>query len=174
MTQHPHQFVQEFARHHERLFAYVFSLLPNRFDAEDVFQRASVTLWQKFDQYEPGTNFLSWACTVAFYEVRNFLRVSGRSRLRFSDDLLSSMAEERTRSLERRDDRLDALDDCLKRLESAERELLDRAYRDESRIKDLAQRDGRAVQTLYNRLNQIRRKLMECVDSRGLPEAGPA
>ena len=100
--------------------------------------------------------------------------VSSICRLRFSDDLLSSMAEERTRSLERRDDRLDALDDCLKRLESAERELLDRAYRDESRIKDLAQRDGRAVQTLYNRLNQIRRKLMECVDSRGLPEAGPA
>ena len=174
MTQNPHSFVQEFARHHERLFAYVYSLLPNRSDAEDVFQRASVTLWQKFDQYEPNTNFLSWACTVAFYETRNFLRVSGRDRLRFSDDLLALMAEERARSLEHRDPRLDALTECMKRLEGTERELLGQAYRDEESIQDLARRDGRAAQTLYNRLNQIRRKLMECVDPRVLPEAGRA
>lgn len=174
MAQNPHAFVQEFARHHERLFAYVYSLLPNRPDAEDVFQRASVTLWQKFDQYEPNTNFLSWACTVAFYEVRNFLRVAGRDRLRFSDDLLTSMSEERTRSLERRDTRIDALTDCLKRLEEVERELLNRAYCDEQSIRDLARQDGRAAQTLYNRLNQIRRRLMECVDTRLSPEPGRA
>lgn len=164
------RFVQEFARHHDRLFAYIYSLLPNRNDAEDVFQRVSVTLWQKIDAFEPGTNFLAWACTVAFYEVRNFRRVAGRDRLRFNDALLDTLARERTQSVEEKDRRLDALRACLQRLEKAERELLDRAYRDEESIRELARRDGRAVQTLYNRLNQIRGRLLQCIDGQGALE----
>ena len=79
---------------HERLFAYVFSLLPRRADAEDVFQRTSLTLWQKFEQWDRVTPFLSWACGVAFYQVRNFVRVASRDRLQFSDDLLARLSDE--------------------------------------------------------------------------------
>jgi RNA polymerase sigma-70 factor (ECF subfamily) len=160
----PERFVEEFARHRDRLFAYVASLLPRRADAEDVFQRCSVLLWQKFGSWDPGVAFLTWACGVAFYEVRNFLRVSGRDRLRFGDGLLETLARERAAAFERRDARAAALEDCLRRLEAAERELVRRVYADDDAVADLARESGRAAQTLYNRLHEIRRRLLACVD----------
>jgi RNA polymerase sigma-70 factor (ECF subfamily) len=159
-------FLKEFAPHHDRLFAYLFSLLPQRADAEDVFQRTSVILWQKFDQWEPGTDFLAWACGVAFYEARNFIRVASRDRLRFSDALLDTLAKERAATLRRRDDRVAALQECLQKLDQGERELLQKAYVDEESIRELARRDGRAAQTLYNRLNLVRKRLLQCTDLR--------
>ncbi|HEX7899777.1 MAG TPA: sigma-70 family RNA polymerase sigma factor [Planctomycetota bacterium] len=157
------RFVAEFARHRDRLFAYVYSLLPRREDAEDVFQRTSVVLWQKVGTWETGVDFLSWACGVAFYEVRNFLRVSGRDRLRFGDALLERLAQERAATLATRDERVAALEGCLRALDAAERELVRRAYGDDLSVRALAGESGKAAQTLYNRLNQIRRKLFECV-----------
>jgi RNA polymerase sigma-70 factor (ECF subfamily) len=161
-----HEFLRQFALHHERLYAYVYSLLPHRPDAEDVFQRCSVILWEKFGRWDPGTDFLAWACSVAFYEVRNFVRVASRDRLRFRDDVVDALAAERAASLRERDDRVAALQDCLKNLGARERELLERAYVDEEAIRELARRDGRAAQTVYNQLNLIRRRLLQCIDAR--------
>lgn len=167
-------FLREFSLHHDRLFAYLFSLLPHRPDAEDVFQRTSLILWQKFDQWEPGSDFLAWACGVAFYEVRNFIRVASRDRLRFDDALLDTLATERAASLRRRDERVAALERCLAKLDRAERELLQKAYGDEESIRELARRDGQAAQTLYNRLNLIRKRLLQCTDLRVGLEGGGA
>lgn len=167
-------FLKEFALHHDRLFAYLFSLLPHRPDAEDVFQRTSLILWQKFGQWEPGTDFLAWACGVAFYEVRNFIRVASRDRLRFGEALLETLGKERAASLRRRDDRVAALQECLKKLDQGERELLQRAYVDEESIRELARRDGQAAQTLYNRLNLVRKRLLQCTDLRTGLEGGRA
>lgn len=167
-------FLKEFALHHDRLFAYLFSLLPHRPDAEDVFQRTSLILWQKFDQWDPTSDFLAWACGVAFYEVRNFVRVASRDRLRFGEALLETLSKERTAALKRRDDRVAALQECLKKLDQGERELLQRAYVDEESIRELAARDGRAAQTLYNRLNLLRKRLLECSDLRVGLQGGKA
>lgn len=167
-------FLREFALHHDRLFAYLFSLLPHRPDAEDVFQRTSLILWQKFSQWEPGSDFLAWACGVAFYEARNFIRVASRDRLRFGEALLETLAKDRAATLRSRDERVAALQDCLKKLDRAERELLERAYVDEESIRELARRDGRAAQTLYNRLNLIRKQLLECTDLRAGLQGGRA
>jgi RNA polymerase sigma-70 factor (ECF subfamily) len=167
-------FLKEFALHHDRLFTYLFSLLPHRPDAEDVFQRTSLILWQKFDQWDPSSDFLSWACGVAFYEVRNFVRVASRDRLRFGEALLETLSKDRTATLKQRDDRVAALQECLKKLDQGERELLQRAYIDEESIRELAARDGRAAQTLYNRLNLLRRRLLECTDLRVGLQGGKA
>jgi RNA polymerase sigma-70 factor (ECF subfamily) len=167
-------FLKEFALHHDPLFAYLFSLLPHRPDAEDVFQRTSLILWQKFDQWEPSSDFLAWACGVAFYEVRNFIRVSSRDRLRFGDALLETLSKDRTATLQQRDDRVAALQECLKKLDQGERELLQKAYVDEESIRELARRDGQAAQTLYNRLNLVRKRLLHCTDLRVGLEGGRA
>ena len=157
------EFLGRFAAHHERLFAYIFSLLPHRADAEDVFQRTSIVLWRKAAQWDRMSDFLAWACGVAFYEVRNFVRVASRDRLRFGEAALDALARDRAESVRRRDERVAALQECLRNLDASERELVQRAYGDEESIRDLARRDGKAAQTLYNRLNQIRRRLFECV-----------
>jgi RNA polymerase sigma-70 factor, ECF subfamily len=159
------RFVQLFARVRDNLFAYVFTLLPHWSDAEDVFQQTSLVLWRKFGQFEPGSNFLAWACRVAFFEVRNFQRVTSRDRLRFSDAVLERLAKQRVVSADSANRKREYLLDCIAKLSDDQRTFLIRTYDDERSIRQLADELDRAPQTLYNRLNLIRRKLFECVEA---------
>jgi len=148
---------------HSLLLRYVMSLVGNRHDAEDVLQRASVTMWRRFASFESGTDFVAWATTVAFYEVRNFQRVVGRSRLRFDEDLLHTLAAEQMQFRKRDDHRREALEDCVGRLTTADRDLVEAVYQRGEEIKRVAERAGRPVNSFYNRLGLIRRTLAECV-----------
>ncbi|NMC21789.1 MAG: sigma-70 family RNA polymerase sigma factor [Thermogutta sp.] len=152
------EFVAQFSRCHERLFGYIYSLVPHEQDARDIFQRVSLLLWRKYSSFDAEADFFAWACGVAYYEVRNFFRVSARSRLKFNDELLNTLAVEKARRGSE-DRRLEALQECLKELPSAERKLLMEVYGDGRPIHEVANECGKAVQTVYNRLNLIRRKL---------------
>lgn len=158
------RFVSLFAQVHDNLFAYIFSLLPHWSDAEDVFQQTSLVLWRKFGGFEPGSNFLAWACRVAFFEVQNFRRTAGRDRLMFDNDLVEQLAEERDVSPQRGGRRRDFLMDCIAKLSEKQRDLIRHAYEGETTIRQLAEQLHRSPQTIYNRLNLIRRELFECVE----------
>ncbi len=149
---------------HAILLRYVLSLLGNRHDAEDVLQRASVVMWRRFATFEQGTDFIAWATTVAFYEVRNFQRVTGRSRLDFDDELLQTLAAERLPQVQKWSQRMEALETCVQKLDPASRELVEAIYTQGLEVKAVAVRQNRPVQTLYNKLGLIRRALAECVE----------
>jgi RNA polymerase sigma-70 factor, ECF subfamily len=169
------EFVALLTGSHSRLLGYLMSLLGRRHDAEDVLQKASMTMWQKFDTFTLGTDFLAWASTVCFYEAKNFQRLSARAPLCFDDRLLAVLATERLADLGHREERLAALDLCLEKVPEKDRLLLQAAYIDGQAIASLAEQLGRAPQTLYNRLNILRRSLAECVERRladGAVEAG--
>jgi len=169
------EFVALLTGSHGRLLGYLMSLLGRRHDAEDVLQKASLTMWQKFDTFTLGTDFLAWASTICFYEAKNFQRLSARSPLCFDDRLLAVLATERLADLGRREERLAALDRCLEKLPQKDRVLLQAAYIDRQGIGSLGEQLGRAPQTLYNRLNILRRSLADCVERRlaeGLPAPG--
>ncbi len=151
---------------HALLLRYVMSLVANRHDAEDVLQRASVVMWRRFATFEPGTDFIAWATTVAFYEVRNFQRVTGRSRLEFDDDLMQTLAAERAQHVRQWSPRMEALEACVEKLDAANRELVEALYTRGVEVAALARQQGRAPQTIYNKLNFIRRALAECVQRR--------
>ncbi len=53
------EFVRLFTTYEVRLRAFAMTLLANHADVEDVLQQANVVLWTKFDDYEPGTNFMA-------------------------------------------------------------------------------------------------------------------
>lgn len=151
---------------HALLLRYVMSLVANRHDAEDVLQRASVVMWRRFATFEPGTDFIAWATTVAFYEARNFQRVTGRSRLEFDDDLMRTLAVERAQHVRQWSTRVEALETCVEKLDAACRALVEAVYVQGVEVGVLARREGRAPQTIYNKLNLIRRALAECVQRR--------
>lgn len=151
---------------HALLLRYVMSLVANRHDAEDVLQRASVVMWRRFATFEAGTDFIAWATTVAFYEVRNFQRVTGRYRLEFDDDLMQTLAAERAQHVRQWSPRMEALEVCVEKLDAANRALVEAVYSQGVEVAVLAGQQGRAPQTIYNKLNFIRRALAECVQRR--------
>lgn len=157
------EFVAALTAAHGRLLGYLMGILGRRHDAEDVLQRASVLMWQKFGDFAAGTDFAAWASTICFYEAKNYLRLATRSPLRFDDDLLATLASERLDDLPSREQRLVALEHCFAQLGAPEQKLVRAAYFDERGIASLAAQMNRAPQTLYNKLNHLRRLLAECV-----------
>jgi RNA polymerase sigma-70 factor (ECF subfamily) len=166
------QFITLLNACHGRLLGFLRVLLGNNADAEDVLQRVSMTLWRKFEEFDSTKDFFAWASSFAFYEAKNFQRVSARSKLHFDDELMQRLAEERVADLDRREARLAAMDRCIEELGDADRDLVREFYLNKTEVASLAARLGRAPQTLYNKLNVLRRLLGECVKRRLLEEAG--
>src|SRR5260221_10163530 len=54
-------------RHQRQVFAYIYTLVPDRHDAEDLLQETSVVICEKFDEFVPGTDFVAWACQIAWW-----------------------------------------------------------------------------------------------------------
>jgi RNA polymerase sigma-70 factor (ECF subfamily) len=166
------QFITLLNASHGRLLGFLRVMLGNNADAEDVLQRASLTIWRKFGEFDASKDFFTWASSFAFYEAKNFQRVSARSRLHFDEKLMERLAEERVADLDHREARLAAMDRCIDELGDTDRELVREFYLNKTEVASLAERLGRAPQTLYNKLNALRRLLAECMKRRLAEEAG--
>jgi len=89
-------FVEQFVRSQGRVYAYIVTLLPNRDDAEEVFQQTSLALWKKWQEFDPKRDFVRWACGMAHLEVCSFMRKhSGRPRVDLCEDVLLEVAQVR-------------------------------------------------------------------------------
>jgi RNA polymerase sigma-70 factor (ECF subfamily) len=173
MTDRKAEFAAQFGRHQTRLFAYIYSLVRDLDDADDLFQQTSLVLWDKYDRFDPGKSFIAWACGVARFEVSNFLRSRSRQRLHFSDELAMMLidAHDEVRH-EDVEERRDALAECMKKLRERDRQLLDDCYGRSARIPEVARGWGRSTQSIHNSLRRIRRTLFECVKRSGAFEGG--
>lgn len=165
------RFITLLNAHHGRLLGFLRVMLGNSADAEDVLQRASLTMWRKFNEFDPTLDFFAWASSFAFYEAKNFQRVAARSKLHFDDELMARLAEERLPDLEHREARFEAMEQCIKELDKPSQELVREFYLNDMEVEALAQRMGRAPQTVYNKLVILRRLLGECVRRRLAQEA---
>lgn len=149
-----------------RLYLLILAQLPTPAEAEEVLQDVNVILWRKADEFEAGTNFFAWAAQVARFEVLKCRRRYARSKLRFSDEFIATVAED----VEERSDLLEArrhaLKHCLDKLKPNDRDLIDARYRDEGDAKDLAARLGRPANSVYQSIGRIRKTLLDCIERR--------
>jgi len=156
--------VQLLRKHQNQLFGYIFSMVRNFSDAEDVLQQTLLTLWGKLDEFTPGTSFMAWAKAVARNKTLTFLRTQRRQRVRFSDDVLDRLADCELWTPQALDDRLAALANCRKKLSPVDQSLLAQCYSTASSIRCVAEQLERPVDSVYSSLSRIRRALYECIE----------
>jgi RNA polymerase sigma-70 factor (ECF subfamily) len=159
------QFVERFIRSQDRIYAYIVTLLPNRADAEEVFQQTSLILWKKWREFDLDRDFLRWACGIAYLEVRNLLRKQrDAGRVFLSEDVLAGVAEMRLEAHDLLESRRQALAACLAQLPAKQRALLERCYAGTDSVKAVAADLGRTANALYLILKRIRRALFDCIN----------
>ena len=162
MTDKQAEFVRLLTRHSSQIYGFILMLSVNRIDAEDVFQDTSVVLWEKFDSYEPGTNFRAWACRIAFFQVQNHRRATGRLRS-LSDEAFSAVAADALAMVEDRDIRGDALTECLEKLPERDRRLLEQKYFGQLTTAQIAEQWSQSTHSIYRSLSRIHGKLLHCM-----------
>jgi len=156
-------FVELLSGAQRAVFLYAMSLLYNASDAEEVLQETNLVLWQKFDDYQPGTDFVRWASRIAYYEVLKLRERRSREERLFSSEFLEMMAREVPTRLDLSEDRRQALRSCLDKLRDQDRHLVLLRYQPGSTTRRVAETLGRSVQGARKSLQRIRGTLFSCV-----------
>jgi RNA polymerase sigma-70 factor, ECF subfamily len=150
-------------QHQRRIFSYIYTLVPDRHDAQDILQETSLVLCEKFSEFQPGTDFVAWACQVAWWRVRAARQKFARSKIVFDDTVLEAVAQTAAQMTGEMDARHEALDHCLKKLHARDRELIITRYESDGGVEEAARRSGRSVVAAYKALGRIRKLLLDCV-----------
>ncbi|MCM2369837.1 sigma-70 family RNA polymerase sigma factor [Aporhodopirellula aestuarii] len=156
------EFVRLLSANHRRIQTFIQTLLPDRDLAEDVMQNTSVVMWQKFQQYESGSDFTAWAFRIARYEVLSLTRIRGKVRMIFDESLCEEIADDVERRSGNMDVRMQILNECLSSLNVKDSELLKRRYEEGATIKSVAEAVGRPIEGMYKAMSRIHRTLFEC------------
>jgi RNA polymerase sigma-70 factor (ECF subfamily) len=150
-------------QHQRRIFSYIYTLIPDRHDAEDLLQETSQVICEKFPEFKPGTDFVAWACQIAWWRVRAARQKFARSKVVFDDHVLETVAQTAAGMADEIDARHEALEHCLKKLHPRDRELVITRYEPGSGVEEAAHRSGRSVVAAYKALGRIRKLLLDCV-----------
>jgi RNA polymerase sigma-70 factor (ECF subfamily) len=161
-------------RHQRQIFAYIYTLVPIRHDAEDLLQEASVIICEKFDEFKAGSDFVAWACQIAWWRIRYSRQKFARSKVVFNDEVLATVAHTAGTMREELDARHEALSGCLQKLPPRDRELVLTRYEAGAGVPEAAQRTGRSLDAAYKALNRLRKLLHDCVTNRLAEEQGGA
>ncbi len=151
-------------------------MLPGTSDVRDVLQEVNMFLWQKMAEFEAGSNFGAWACTVAYYKVLDHRRKLKKDGvLVFNNDLCELLTEDSIELPQEVDQKRSALSQCLGKLNNGERELLLARYQNKKGSMDeVSQITGRSRASLRVTLSRLRDKLRNCIIQRLAMEGGVA
>jgi RNA polymerase sigma-70 factor (ECF subfamily) len=158
------QILELLTSHQRRIAGYLRTLVPNRIDAEEILQEVNLHICRHATEFEPGTDFSAWSLRIAHFCVLTWRRRRSRDRLTFDDELLERLASSAQSGMERRDRRRDALEVCLTKLSSHDQDLLAKFYKDSDLTpQGFAAQVGRSAKGIYETLDRIRVRLLECI-----------
>jgi RNA polymerase sigma-70 factor, ECF subfamily len=157
------EFVQLWTAHGQRVYAYILTLLPNRTDADDIFQETGTTLWEKFDQFDVTTNFRAWACRTAWNKVRNFRQLRRHGTVLLSNEALERLSQTILAHSAELDGQHAIMADCYAKLSSRDRELIDLRYQPGVTVREIAKQLGRSADALYKHLSRVHQTLFDCI-----------
>lgn len=159
------EFVKELTNHQTSMLAYIRSLAPGNSGARDLLQEVNITLWQKRDSFQLGTNFKAWAFqTIRYHMLNHRRRLVSQGWLIFDDDLIQRMAPGFEIEPEDLEERHLALRKCLQRLRPQDRELLHHRYATSSSLQEYAALTNRSAGTLKAVLFNLRAVLKRCIE----------
>ncbi len=159
-------FLRLFLQNQNRIYGFVFTLVPRRSEADDIMQDTSMIMWSKFSEFRPGTNFYAWATQIARHKIMKFRDRQKKGARQFSNEALGEILARNDQMTAIMDERLKALEDCLGRLKQDDKRLILMRYKKNIRIKDIALKVERSIQGMYKTMARIHNVLERCVSKK--------
>jgi RNA polymerase sigma-70 factor (ECF subfamily) len=163
------EFLRLWNEHSRHIYAYIYTLVGNWPDADDVFQETSFTLMSKLDEFTVGTNFRAWACRIAYLKCLEFFRSNRLSNV-VQVDFLEVVDQELSLLQGEVEPRFSALAECLASLSEKDRSLIQLRYYDGQDVNTIAAILGRSTRMIYKSLARIHERLLECIRVRIVAE----
>jgi len=162
-------YVRLLAENSSRLMSFIRIItMNNQHDAEEIFQRTCIVLWEKFAKFD-GDNFGAWACRIAQFEMLKH-RDSKRRIKTLNSETIEHLATVALPISEALGERRAALTSCLKKLPDADHDLIRHRYYDGLSVNEISELVGRSTHAIYRELSRVHAILSRCVE-RTLVEA---
>lgn len=159
---------EQFLRHSDLIRGFIRSLLADRMRADDVLQETFLTVTRKAVDFQPGTSFPKWACTIARYKVLEARRAMRRGTLLLSEEVIEALSV--TEQATQPDPRLEHLAACRRELPPSMRQAVDLRYEGDHSAPEIARRMGWKVEAVYVALSRARSLLRECLSRNPKPQ----
>ncbi|SHI65312.1 RNA polymerase sigma-70 factor, ECF subfamily [Rubritalea squalenifaciens DSM 18772] len=131
--------------------------------ADDLAQDTFVTAFRQIRQFRGEGSFPAWLRGIAHNHLRNFIRKKRELLMDGETDLevlLHEVNEEETEHVA-----LDALKDCLDKVEGGAKNLLELRYVHGHTVREISATTGKGYSALTMKLHRLRDSLRECVES---------
>ncbi|EMI42703.1 sigma-70 family RNA polymerase sigma factor [Rhodopirellula sp. SWK7] len=161
-----------FLKYSSRIRGIILSMQPDFARADDILQETFLTVSAKSDQFEFGTDFMSWVYQIARYKVLEDRRRAGKTTEQLSIASIESLLAAEPNLLDdQQEERMEALQDCLTRLSPKSRQAIELRYAREHPAAEIATVMGWTVDSVYVALSRARSLLAKCIDE-GLRSKG--
>ena len=157
------RFLRLLMSNNKSIYAFIFTLVHDHFNADDIMQETVTFMYRNFDKFEPGSNFAAWGMRIAHYRVLAFHKKQKNTRLHFDVELLDLIRAEADSIHDDINVRLEALQKCRAKLGKNDSEVIKMRYDLDVNIKNIAEYLGQSTHRIYRSVARIHDVLLRCV-----------
>ena len=147
------------------LRAYIISLAGHGNDCDDIVQETNLFLWERKDDFKPGTNFKAWALRVAHFKAMGNRRDQvRRGEVIFSEDIAHEISIQAAEHFSTRTSQISALRHCLSKLSADEIRIVKIKYLSKIPLTKFATQTGKSINSMHKSISRTRLKLKSCIE----------
>lgn len=169
-TQNREAYKELFARYQKKLFTYIFHLVGNRDETEDILQNVFQKTFKNIEHFDVSRKFSSWIYRIAHNEAVNFLKrkskrytVSWEDVSTSKDKLEISTNDEQVEDKLMREQTVKEVNDAMRKLPKKYQQVLKMRYFEEYSYDRISKIMKKPVNTVGTLINRAKRKLMEVI-----------
>lgn len=159
-----------FIRYRKKLLAYIFHLIGNKDETEDILQNVFSKTYKNIGNFDTSRNFSSWICRIAHNEAVNFLKRKSKRYTVSWDDISTSKDK---LDIATNDELLEdkwshqeinqEIDEAIRKLPNKYQQILKLRYFQELSYEDISVILKKPVNTVGTLINRAKKKLLEVV-----------
>lgn len=157
------QFLSLFIRNQKRIYGFIASLVPNAVDSDDLMQETMMVMWNHFEDFEIGTDFAAWGMAIARRKIMKYRAARAGKSMLFSEEAVQSIMQCDENLGGRTNDYMIALQQCLNKLQTKDRQVIRLRYEQETTTRKLADAIGTTIDNVYKILSRVHLLLQRCV-----------
>ncbi len=157
------QFLGLLIPNQKRIYAFILYLVPRHNDAEDILQETLAEMWHKFDQFQPGSDFVAWGVTIAKYKILSWKQKQTKGKLVFNPETEALIESETPENINQMQEHLVALKDCMGRLPARDKDIIRQRYEDNKTLAAISTGFGISLQAVHKTICRIHARLVRCI-----------
>ena len=154
-----------FISHSPAISGYLLAGMPDLNTVDDLLHSTFLRATEKAADFQEGTNFVAWACSIARYELLGLVRDRRRAPLVLGPEVLEKLCTE-VPAVEVDERRVRALWECIERLAPRAKQAILLCYRDGLLPREIASRMAVTAESMRVVLSRARQTIRRCVERR--------